>query len=326
MAEALLHIGLGKTGTSSVQRALEALIKPVTVGKKRLFYPTRSRGAGLFSEQLATALYPHEDEAAVGEVRRVLENAGQKADLIILSGEIIAHSPATLKVRLLDLMRSLFERVTIIAYVRQPDQWNGATAAQLFIDGIPLSGLSAWPYLETQAGLLAPFREYARQDPNVRLSVSTFEAARERPGGLSEDFGHRLATLEGLEASPLRSAVHVNRSLDARQYIAIGRLNDLLKEEPEARRAVGVEVAALAAPTPQLRFGQYYAAEAVIHAIRYDAIALRSWFGIEYAVPAGLLPPKEIAHLADFAAALAAIETVKGVKKHLSAELGEPNA
>ncbi|WP_370337103.1 hypothetical protein [Parvularcula marina] len=284
MSSLILHVGLGKTGSSSIQQGLAALNNEGQAADMRINYPRAEFGAGLFGAEMISAFGPFGGVDEQGAVEEALARSASQAEITIISGEMIAHTQNLAKVRLLDRLQDHFNRIEIIAYVRHPGDWNAATAAQLFIDGVPLSDLVRWPYIETQIGLLSAFREFAQLSKKVSLTVQRFEDAISHPYGLTGHFGELAAQKFRLTDFRLEDGLHVNPSLCALQYLAIGRANELFVRTSAEGAIARQKISDLRLGEEQAkrRFAQIYAEAEARSAIMYDYCGLNSWYGIKY--------------------------------------------
>jgi len=232
----ILHVGVGKTGSSSIQKYLERF----TTEKNSLgsvFYPVDPDRSSLFSEYLSSCCYPIKKDKKLMEINDYLLSRVKSSSACIISGEILTHSNQCLKARVFDFLKSVFDEIQIIAYVRNPFKWNAATAGQLLLDGISLEHLEKWPYLETQYGLLKFYHEIALEYENVNLTVHKFEDSITLSGGVAENFCYLVNDYyKRTILDPPTERLHFNRSKTTLEYMILGYANSLLKNESRHHR------------------------------------------------------------------------------------------
>lgn len=288
----IMHVGVGKTGSSSIQKYLESYAED----KKKsgdIFYPTCFDGNSLFSEYLSHCCYPTKDEKKIMEIKEYLLSRVEDGSLCIISGEILTHSNQILKSRVFDLLREIFDEIRVIAYVREPSKWNASTAAQLLLDGISLNHLEKWPYLETQYGLLKFYHEVAIEYDDVKFSVHKFEDSISLNGGIVENFCSLVNDYyNGQVLFPPTETFHVNRAKTKLEYMVLGYANELLKYEGQLQKRELFQdlveyLASVAKPLEKKKmtdagFSQFDLNSNVKIAIEYDRVMLYNNYGIQY--------------------------------------------
>lgn len=276
-----MHVGVGKTGSSSIQKALESFTTVNYEGKTK--YPI-SPVSGLFSEYMYHA-FENDCDKDKSIVDNVLSN--ERFSEFIISGEALSHGNFLTKVKLMDYVSSKFDKVEIVAYVRDPFKWNAAAASQLLIDGIPITDLAQWPYVVTQYGFLEVFFEYAKSTEGIRLHIHKFEEAIKHENGISGHFFDFLQSLNLQDVPKVSNNLHENKSYDILQYIWLGHLNRLLKEEKISQQEYS-DFSFLnygAGNSNKLwskKFFQFFCTEKALQAISYDRLMLNERFGIDY--------------------------------------------
>lgn len=291
MSILIVHIGLGKAGSSAIQKALESHIEPQDYGSIRAVYAVNKFGPGLFSEAFARTLFPSRRSQDFLLQREYLSNLAGSYDIVLMSGEVLTHSSSILKVRVFDELMDIFESIRVVAFVRDPSEWNAASAAQLIVDGTTVEDLTRSPYLATQGGFLSVFKEYARTDTRLKLHVSKYEQAQQNIGGIVDQFVKVVKRSTGVESFWLPAAERLNVSLSPVHYLAISRVNEL-----HATGVIGKVdrlefVRWIYKPTPDAlnraneRFCQFTAKDNVEGAVAYDHILLKADFGLDYGFP-----------------------------------------
>tara|TARA_Y100000780_G_scaffold216990_1_gene220707 strand:- start:69 stop:1022 length:954 start_codon:yes stop_codon:yes gene_type:complete len=276
-----MHVGVGKTGSSSIQKALEAFSDINYEGKTK--YPI-SPDSGLFSEYMYRAF-----ESDCGKDKNAVDNvfSDEQFSEFIISGEALSHGNLLTKFKLMDYISSKFDKVEIVAYVREPNKWNAAASSQLLIDGIPITDLAKWPYVVTQYGFLEVFLEYAKSIKGIRLHIHKFEDAIKHKNGISGHFFDILQSLNLQDVPNVSNNLHENKSYDILQYIWLGHLNRLLKTEKISHQEYS-DFAFLNYRTGNSnklwseKFFQFFCTEKALQAISYDRLMLAERFGVEY--------------------------------------------
>lgn len=277
----VMHVGVGKTGSSSIQKALESFCATSYEGKTR--YPT-SPASDLFSEYMYRAFENgHEKDKSAVDIALSDEQFSE----FIISGEALSHGSFLTKVKLMDYVSSKFDRVEVVAYVREPFNWNAAASSQLLIDGIPITDLARWPYVVTQYGFLEVFFEYAKSIQGIQLHIHKFEDAIEHKNGISGHFFDILQSLNLQDIPKVSNNLHENKSYDILQYIWLGHLNRLLKEGKIYHQEYS-DFAFLNYRAGNLnklwskKFFQFFCTEKALKAISYDRLMLNERFGLDY--------------------------------------------
>ena len=287
----IVHVGLGKAGSSSIQMAIKEIRENSIKG---LFCPTSPTGS-LISEYMVESVRPKCDTQKINEIDEKLET---KDLTCVISGEILAHTDNWTKSKLIELWCRHFEEVLIVVYVRNPLIWNSATASQLILRGFSLETLEKSPYLATQSGLLDIFQTSQLLNKNIKMSVSKFEDAVKHDGGIAGHFYNVISRYTSIEI-PLdsKNKMHLNRSLRISDYIAKGLLNGVKMHHSSNLNNSEIDTleTALEKFNVNERFCQFYAYESAVLASKYDALMLREKYKIDYKIE-----PVDKSSIADF--------------------------
>ena len=284
MKTLLLHIGLGKTGSTSIQLALENIPGSMKDGTS---YPRAPLETQLLGDYLVQAL---KEPALPPEMNigNLLNKLFQGSGLYIMSSESIGHSLDCHKTALLNAFIAFFDRIEIIAYVRDPMLWNCKVYAQMHLD-FPLFDLLDCPYLVTQSALLRTFNDYAENFPAVNLNVFAYEAACSHAKGL---LGHFISEVARIFPSsdlspqlnlPTRSDSFANQKLTVGQYVCAARMRDIANIS-------GADISYVPPDWSSLVIGEgcgsdllfpFSHIESIAVVSKYDSICLKNDFGID---------------------------------------------
>jgi hypothetical protein len=287
-----MHVGLGKTGSTSIQKYLEMFTKPDShFNRENVYYPTSPEDC-LFSEYIWRKNFPIKDLKSLKDIAGKINALNQK--FFIISGEILTHSEDIAKARILDFFLEIFEHIQIIAYVRDPFKWNAASAGQLIHDRVTLSNLEKWPYLATQFGFLKIYSDFAKVNHNVIINVRKFESAITDNGGIAGDFRAQLVKMTGYDF-PLAVDIniHANRSKSLFELIILGKLNEFVIQSKNDNEYIDLikiydgfcnERQTLLSQSGM--FYQYYAVDKTKRSIEYDRMMILESFSLQYDVAA----------------------------------------
>lgn len=196
--ELILHYGMHKTGTSSIQDSLAAHLDAPDTQYISLRQPNGSQVLGLAFDSThlkrpmaraqarnAAETLPARRARARAELEEALETA--TADRVILSAEaLFPFQPADLN-EMLDVLLSRVERIHAVAYLREPRPYFDSAFQQILKRQMP-------PMLQK------PKRVFYRRATDVldarlgqeNVSVWKFDPGALKGGDVVQDFCHRL--------------------------------------------------------------------------------------------------------------------------------------
>ena len=239
MAKVILHIGQGKTGTSSLQEALtlnrNALIQVGIYYPIPRSWPRTLRNGIATHNGLSRAIVQrvHSGGDVAGQWSRMVANAKRhECDTILLSGEdFFGGHPRTWAVGEETFWR-LYERkvhhvhhffrghhVEVVAYVREPQEWATSAAAHWIRKG-PFEADPFYFTPERFVQAVTPLLDYKRLfdtwlNPEFRWQVRLHPYASElmRNGDIFDDFAARhLPEFDGLHHNRRRSNVALGKA------------------------------------------------------------------------------------------------------------------
>ncbi|MEJ5992459.1 hypothetical protein WG902_20835 [Ramlibacter sp. PS3R-8] len=208
MRQLILHIGMHKTGTTSIQRSLGGLaqdrVKYVTLGSPNHSGPL-SVAFGDRTPKGRRALPGRSDnpEALKQRIRAQLEAelAQKEFDKFVISGEgMVFLSPNAVQ-ELRDIFYKHVDEVRVFAYVRDPIGYSSSALQQRIKGGYAGYSLSRANYRKK----FVPFIEIFGRD---KFSVKEFARPNLRDGSVVSDFCH----LWGIPFDPQKE-VRSNESL-----------------------------------------------------------------------------------------------------------------
>ena len=209
MRQLILHIGMHKTGTTSIQRSLDGLakdrVKYVALGSSNhsgpmsvAFSDREAKGRRARPERS-----PQDTEALKQRIRAQLEAelAQEQFDKFVISGEgLVFLTPRNLR-ELSELLRKHVDEVRVFAYVRDPVGFSSSALQQRIKGGIGGQDL-------TRANYRAKFVPFIEIFGREYFSVKEFSRPTLRDGSVVSDFCH----LWGIPFDP-KSEVRSNESL-----------------------------------------------------------------------------------------------------------------
>lgn len=234
MTDFIVHIGDGKCGSSSIQKALyEARNDLRTQG---ITYETATPKAAHFN--LVTLIgratrgnYEVQSEQARTSVRLIRAAAGPK-DTILLSAESFFMLPPVRLISILQTMSDRIDRLDIIAYVRPPDGMYLSLVQQL------LKG--SHHYTKPDAYLHRIDHHLGQWQENVQktsLTVRLFDRARLPNGDVVEDIAEVLRGLTGKPGIHLQGASE-NTSLSSEQLVVLQVMRAQFMKDVDGRTDV----------------------------------------------------------------------------------------
>lgn len=234
-----LHIGLGKTGSSSLQTYLQSqaatlekehgILYPDFSTVERRFDGNHSRYLQLlFADdeylQPVFALRGHNSVEAQQRYRalaradwdRALQDS--PARRLLLSAESLGHDRRPYLEALRDQLQSLGDRITVIACIRHPYSALASEIQQRVKAGAILEDLYQNPPFYALRPLVSRFAELFGPD-NIRLY--DFEKARRNPGGLERTF----LEVVGIDLPPVVVPKAQNASMSMKATLLLSSLN-----------------------------------------------------------------------------------------------------
>ncbi|MBE3639130.1 hypothetical protein [Mangrovicoccus algicola] len=302
MEEVLLHVGMHKTGTSSLQATLAGYDDGDTVyaqlgqsaNHSVPVYTAFSSQPGAYHHWRALGLGPSQVEDRRRGFLNRLDALLARPDRrrLILSGEDISILDPQGKTALIGFLRDRVPRLDVVCYLRSP----GGYALSAFQQRIRGGGIAALPPVCDPLYRLRT--EGFRDDPRVsRLRVREFARDKLKGHDIVEDFAAltgldtarmtRRTRNEGMSAAATKLVYCFNRTMP---------LRDGDRVLQAARLALGAEIAA-AYPGPGLE-----AARVACLAEHAETPWLRDAFAIDFtAALQDAAPPREAleAHMAD---------------------------
>lgn len=238
MRTCYLHLGMPKTGSSSIQDAFYGFSD-----SKTIYAPLKEKNHGLplaaaFSHTPANVREfrwretpPDEIDAIVARMKNQIEKACSGSKSVIFSAEaVIDQLNASEFAGLVQKMRAHFDRVVAIAYVRPLASLASSQMQQRIRMGLREFKLPAPNYRKR-------FKPVLNVIPREDCIFVRFDRADLFGGDIVEDFAHRL----GLEKAPKSDTV-TNESLSAEALGALFAFNRFcgpslrLKDRTKMRR------------------------------------------------------------------------------------------
>lgn len=192
--QALLHIGMNKTGTGAIQRTFDGYSDATWVYAD-LGHPNHSHVlARAFLERpgprfLVTGNIAAERAAALARLEAAFARDGRS---VVVSGEAMSRfgDPGAVG-RLLGWMRGHVDEVRVLAYVRDPASFIPSAFQQVLRKSMP----------PTELEQIAPryrkrFMEWVKQAGRRKVELVPFDPARLAEGDLLVDFARRVGLSE----------------------------------------------------------------------------------------------------------------------------------
>jgi hypothetical protein len=234
----LLHIGTGKTGTTSIQESLHQAAGEGTLGDISYPSPAGPNHNFLAALYMAPDQLPREYrsryqargpealERDASKFREALFAAIRESQQTILSAEYLGRfGPEELGALRRDLTRLGVDEVLVVAYVRDPASAYLSFVQQKVKAASPFRGPSIYRY---------PFRQVLG-DWNKEFSdlvVRPFARDRLVGGDVLRDFGHIASSFFGMDHVDLPS-VAKNQSVSAEGMILLQRYRQLFHSNAE---------------------------------------------------------------------------------------------
>jgi hypothetical protein len=228
----LLHIGMGKTGTTTLQHTLSAHRE--LLSRAGVCYPvasTRSRNHNLLMCPFLplTSNIPREfiqdggdPESMAAEGRRLWadirrEIDANEPDVVVLSGEYLFPQSVPLLSALRDMLSEVFDEIDVVAYVRDPAAYYLAHAQQRVKASYDVPAPSEFQY-PVRASLLRQTEAFGG-----RVSVRAFDRALLFHRCIVRDFLHTFVPQTDVIAESIAVSDH-NESMSAEAMCIMQRL------------------------------------------------------------------------------------------------------
>lgn len=293
-----LHIGLGKTGTTSIQADLlregRVLESKFDLHFPRSF-PQLPNFDGNHSIPLRAIYHEHPDvrkrlaaqglqtqaqiDAYNADTLRGLQQGFEKssASQLLLSAEGVGHFRKPDLIALSEWLRSLSEQVVVIACLRHPAAALSSEIQQRLYIGDVLEDLYERPPFYRYKGL---FERLEAAFPRESIILYDFAHAVRNPGGLTSEFFSRLGIDTGDLFQPKPAA---NTSMSHEAALLLSALNKqrpvLIDGGPNPRRKRGDSQALGAVPGRK-----YIAPNHVYHKLNEQAQPHLQWLEQEYGI------------------------------------------
>ena len=227
----ILHIGPHKTGTTAIQSFMH--LNAPALARAGVSYPEWAPGErnhhGLVHGLRTTSMF----DATVSRVRGMLDAAASAGcDRFVLSSEMFVEHEVPIWA-----LDGVFEghEVSVLAYIRRPDDLYASAYAQLVTDGpsrrsAPLD--AAPPAYDVSYATVFP--KWMCHFPPGRMVIAPFDAGQWPGGSLLRDFARMIGV--GPEADLVLEdrRVDENRRLPAVLVEVIRQSNAMLSLSPEA--------------------------------------------------------------------------------------------
>ena len=233
----ILHIGINKTGSTSIQDALsenaEALRAEADIQYAGNFANHSVPLYTMFSERALSYHANVRRGVTSGERLQALRTelfesyeavlAEPKAGTLLLSGEDLSLLSEAAVSRLKAWLSPRASEFRVIAYLRHPRPWSSSEAAQRIKGGAILAELEANP---PQPWFRRRLEPWLSNFGRGQIAVFDYSSACRRPGGLVGHFAERIgagpALRTGLAAQP---ATNIRLSEEA--VLLMSRLNEI---------------------------------------------------------------------------------------------------
>ncbi|MGQ7791118.1 hypothetical protein ACUN0C_01775 [Faunimonas sp. B44] len=231
----ILHIGINKTGSTSIQDALsgnaETLLAEAGIQYAGNFANHSVPLYTMFSEHALSYHANVRRGVTSGERLRALRAelfdsyeailAEPKAGTLLLSGEDLSLLSEAAVSRLKVWLTPKASEVKVIAYLRHPRSWSSSEAAQRIKGGVTLEELEASPPHPWFRRRLEPWLSSFGRD---RVAVFDYGAACRHPGGLVGHFSDLIGAGPALRGS-LAAQTATNIRLSEEAVLLMSRLN-----------------------------------------------------------------------------------------------------
>lgn len=235
-----LHIGLGKTGTSSIQQELcqntDLLAReygihyPCDLDNSARFDGNHSRylsamfpneSAPTRSVILAGLQSPQELAAHAAKIKAGFERgfAATRADRLLISAEGVGHFATPRVLKLAGWLRQFSQEIEIVACVRHPVEVLSSEIQQRLRQGFILEDLYAQPPHYNFEKL---FSRMQKGFPNSRITAYSFAEAVQDAGGLASALLQKIGIDTDL---PAFVPVHLNPSMSHEAALLLSALN-----------------------------------------------------------------------------------------------------
>lgn len=210
MPAIIIHIGLHKTGTTSIQKSLSSSRN--YLWDNGIFYPATGKfdaQHGLASSILADRADACLDRSSFGRQMREFANAG--ASTIVISSEMFSEG---IDYRALDILDAIFAEVRIVMYVRCPDYLLESAYAQQVLQNGEIRKINDYkPYFIDFWGHV---KKFDSDSSNRNLVVREYNG-----GDVVPDFWSYILNLP----YPKIEGIHENLSVSAVGCEVVRRLN-----------------------------------------------------------------------------------------------------
>lgn len=212
MSRLILHIGMPKTGTSSIQETLFSLGELGLVSYAKLGVANHGGIIASVFEEDSHAWRGHRvagrskkeieqfNDQALIRLKKVCEDRGQQ----IISGEGIWHMSEASLVKLRDFFSDHFDRIEVVGYVRSPASFI-ASAFQQLVKNHGLARLRAGTYYPHYRD---KFEKFDRVFGVENVALRLFDPKQLAKGDVVVDFCQHLG-----ESIKLESILRVNESI-----------------------------------------------------------------------------------------------------------------
>jgi hypothetical protein len=230
MRRAFVHIGIHKTGSSSIQHALYKHADRLQ--RSGILYPSVRRNHShlsiLFRDDPAIdraarknrLRTPEQIAAYCREMRkRLAASMQQDHDVLVISGEGLSHMSRSDVERFGDWLDGYDVRV--IAYLREPGDWASSAAQQRVKAGLTLQRVINKTQL--RPAFRHRLRPWAAVFGSGRMSVFDFSVAKLQAGGITAHFADAIDLPEHLKDRV--GGVHINQSLSAEAVCQLDEWN-----------------------------------------------------------------------------------------------------
>jgi hypothetical protein len=293
---AFVHIGMHKTGTTSIQQTM-ARHRAMLRAQHGVVYPSISANHSLplvslfcddpaeYSGNINAGATGAEEIAKrnqgfADELKAELEAGGET---LVLSGEDLGLLTRPAVQRLKQWLSGYAASVRIVAYVREPVAWATSHAQQLVRQGRVLETLLEGALVPRFRRRLTPWMvAFGKQN----VSVADFDVARAGPAGLVGHFTDQLGLPESVHETLVQK--RSNESLSAEAVTLMSALNALkpafVDNRTSADRAAKVDL--IFARIKGSRFSLPPAAIARTEAMSATEVSwLAETFGLSFAPP-----------------------------------------